>query len=466
MTKAVEAFISYTHKDDALRERLTISLKMLERQGRISTWHDRRIAAGSEWKEAIDTHLETSALILLLISPDFIASDYCFDIEMQRAVKRHDNGEAIVIPIILRPADWKGSPFAKLQALPRDGKPVSTYADRDVAYQEVTTGIRSLLDERFPLSPAPTPLAVSLSAPEILPVTSESPLLAALAIDVSGSMQESIGGLGGAGANRLQGVLQSIEKIAGAANGNGPAPVPSNLVRIFAYGFGFTDRAAEYGALAGLARRFLGDKVPSLPSRIYRGEVRDLFEIAGLGARSLLLGELRDGWEALTNGLWEQRVDLFGQTPMAKAMEMIDRRFADESRAYKGTPRKLLLFISDGDSTDTSPIQRCQQMQREGVTIACGYITSSDVTAPRRLYSEVDPTWPPGGATLFNCSSQVGEELRGLGLLLSEPNAAPIEKWQFDAKSRLFLQINHSEVLSEFLTAMMNLHMGQGTSDR
>ena len=90
MAKAVEVFLSYSHKDDALRERLTISLKMLERQGIIETWHDRRITGGLEWKEAIDSHLGTSNLILLLISPDFLASDYCFDIEMKRALERHE----------------------------------------------------------------------------------------------------------------------------------------------------------------------------------------------------------------------------------------------------------------------------------------------------------------------------------------------------------------------------------------
>ena len=144
--KAVELFLSYSHKDDALRDKLASHLKLLERQGLVRSWHDRKIDAGNEWKDQIDSHLNSAAIILLLISPDFLASDYCFDVEMKRALQRHEDASATVIPIILRPVDWKQAPFAKLQALPTNAKPITTFANRDVAFEEVAAGIRAAIE--------------------------------------------------------------------------------------------------------------------------------------------------------------------------------------------------------------------------------------------------------------------------------------------------------------------------------
>jgi len=138
----VKIFLSYSHKDDELRKELSKHLSLLKRQGIITEWHDRKILAGVEWEEEIDTHLNTSQVILLLISSDFIASDYCYGIEMMRAMERHENGEARVIPIILRAVDWRVSPFSKLQTLPRDGKPVTSWKNYDEAFANVTEGIR------------------------------------------------------------------------------------------------------------------------------------------------------------------------------------------------------------------------------------------------------------------------------------------------------------------------------------
>ena len=125
----IEVFYSYSHRDDELREELERHLSILKRQGIITDWHDRRIGAGTEWKGQIDIHLNTARVVLLLISSDFLASDYCYDIEMRRAMERHESGEARVIPIILRPAIWKGAPFEKLQALPKDAKPVTSWGN-------------------------------------------------------------------------------------------------------------------------------------------------------------------------------------------------------------------------------------------------------------------------------------------------------------------------------------------------
>src|SRR5690242_9935490 len=103
-----EVFYSYAHKDEALREELETHLSMLRRQGHISGWYDRNIDAGIEWAQEIDEHLNTAQIILLLISADFLASDYCYSVEMQCALQRHEAREARVIPIILRPVSWEG----------------------------------------------------------------------------------------------------------------------------------------------------------------------------------------------------------------------------------------------------------------------------------------------------------------------------------------------------------------------
>lgn len=141
-------FFSYSHADEALRDELEKQLSMLKRQGVIETWHDRRIGAGEEIDQAIDERLNQDDIILLLVSPDFLASNYCYDIEMQRAMERHHSGEAIVIPVILRPCDWQSAPFKKLNASPPDGKPVTKWTDRDEAFLEVAKAVRKAA-ERF-----------------------------------------------------------------------------------------------------------------------------------------------------------------------------------------------------------------------------------------------------------------------------------------------------------------------------
>lgn len=135
-------FFSYSHVDEALRDQLEKQLAMLKRQGVIETWHDRRIGAGAEIDRVINEHINNDDIILLLVSPDFLASDYCYDVEMKRALERHDRGEAIVIPVILRPCDWHAAPFGRLNATPPDGKPITKWADRDEAFLEVVKAVR------------------------------------------------------------------------------------------------------------------------------------------------------------------------------------------------------------------------------------------------------------------------------------------------------------------------------------
>lgn len=138
-------FFSYLHKDEALRDQLEVHLSALKREGAISTWHDRRITAGDELGQRIDEQLECADIILLLVSPDFLASDYCHNVEMERALARHAEGSARVIPVILRPCDWQHSPFASLLAAPTDGRPITRWPDQDEAFLDVVSQIRAAL---------------------------------------------------------------------------------------------------------------------------------------------------------------------------------------------------------------------------------------------------------------------------------------------------------------------------------
>jgi internalin A len=136
---------SYSHKDEALRDELETHLSLLKRQGVLSIWHDRKILPGYEWVKEIDENFKTADIILLLVSADFIASDYCWDIEVKEAMRRHEAKEAHVIPIILRDCDWSSAPFGKLQGLPRDGKPITLWPDKDTAWKDVAVGIRRIV---------------------------------------------------------------------------------------------------------------------------------------------------------------------------------------------------------------------------------------------------------------------------------------------------------------------------------
>jgi hypothetical protein len=146
---AVRVFISYSHRDEHLRQQLDKHLAPLKWQKVIESWHDRQIQAGMEWADKIDDNLNRSDIILLLVSPDFVASDYCFKIELHQAITRHEAGEAIVVPVILEPCDWSWLPFAKFQAFPKDAKAISTWTNSNEAFLDVATGIRKVAQELF-----------------------------------------------------------------------------------------------------------------------------------------------------------------------------------------------------------------------------------------------------------------------------------------------------------------------------
>ena len=142
----MKVFISYSHKDKAALERLHTHLAVLRRNGHIEEWFDRDILAGRKINAEVAERLESSRLFLLLVSPDFLASDYCMEREMVRALERNRSGNARVIPIIIEPCDWASTPLRDLKALPQDGKPVSDWTNENNAYLNIVQELRRVLE--------------------------------------------------------------------------------------------------------------------------------------------------------------------------------------------------------------------------------------------------------------------------------------------------------------------------------
>lgn len=140
MSDTIEVFISYSKQDKELRDGLLSHLRPLEREG-IITWHDRQILPGTEWDEEIKARLNAADIILLLISADFLATDYCTQVEIPEALRRHEAGEATVMPVILRSCGWKYTPLAKIQAYPEKAKPVVSWTYIDDAYTDVVDSV-------------------------------------------------------------------------------------------------------------------------------------------------------------------------------------------------------------------------------------------------------------------------------------------------------------------------------------
>jgi uncharacterized membrane protein len=169
----VKIFFCYAHEDEALLNKLKTHLRPLQRQGLIDAWHDRDISPGTKWEYEISQHLNSAQIILLLVSSDFMDSDYCYGIEMKRALERHERGEARVIPVILRHVYWQGEPLGKLQALPKDAKPITDpdWHSLDRAFLSVAEGIHKAVMELIP-KPLPKPVKIAEKAVKEQPLIS------------------------------------------------------------------------------------------------------------------------------------------------------------------------------------------------------------------------------------------------------------------------------------------------------
>jgi hypothetical protein len=146
MKKALRVFISYAHEDEGMKQELEKFLITLKRSDAISVWQDRELEGGTEYEEKIRTELYAADIILLLISQDFIASDFIWSKELKTAMERHENGSARVIPVILRECDWQNLPFGKLVALPTDGQPVDSFPNKDAAYTQIAKSINRVVN--------------------------------------------------------------------------------------------------------------------------------------------------------------------------------------------------------------------------------------------------------------------------------------------------------------------------------
>ena len=143
----VKIFLSYSHIDEEFKNKLDVHFAPLKRNNKVDTWNDRKLIPGTLFDEEIKKHLTEDDIIILLISADFINSDYCYEIEMTTALERMKNGTAVVIPIILRPCLWQETSLKDIQALPKDGKPISKYEDSDDAYFEIVKSINNIIED-------------------------------------------------------------------------------------------------------------------------------------------------------------------------------------------------------------------------------------------------------------------------------------------------------------------------------
>ncbi|AUB39529.1 DNA polymerase III, delta prime subunit [Nostoc flagelliforme CCNUN1] len=144
---SINVFCSYSGKDSIFYKSLTAHLSILKRQGIISAWHDRDIDVSSDWRKEISEQLKQSQVFLFLVSSDYLASDYSYTREMSYALQKHNVNEITVVPIIVRPVDWSDAPFRNLQVLPRNGRPITQWENRDEAFVEIAKTIRQIVEQ-------------------------------------------------------------------------------------------------------------------------------------------------------------------------------------------------------------------------------------------------------------------------------------------------------------------------------
>ncbi|KAA0989275.1 toll/interleukin-1 receptor domain-containing protein [Dyadobacter aurulentus] len=142
----MNAFISYSHNDAEMLTLLHTHLAQLQRDGLVSTWTDREILAGGNLNDSISRSLNNSNIFIALLSPSYIASTYCYEKEFVRAIQRQEEGKLVIVPTIVEPCDWLNTPFSQFKALPKDGKAITTWENKNTAFVDVIQNLRKLIE--------------------------------------------------------------------------------------------------------------------------------------------------------------------------------------------------------------------------------------------------------------------------------------------------------------------------------
>ncbi|HET8962973.1 MAG TPA: TIR domain-containing protein [Chitinophagales bacterium] len=164
-------FISYAHEDELFKDKLVKHLSGLTRNGEINLWTDTVIVPGQEWDNEIKNALHQADIILFLVSADFMASNYIHTIEIENAIAKHNSGEIIIVPVIIRSCDFRSLPLKKFQALPKGNVPVTKWSDEDEAFLNIVEGIKMILAPTK-LNTSPPPV-VNIDSPTIAGITTE-----------------------------------------------------------------------------------------------------------------------------------------------------------------------------------------------------------------------------------------------------------------------------------------------------
>jgi len=222
-TKAVKIYISYARMDRLLIEDFKKHLLPLQRRGLIELLDELEVAPGGNWNVAIDKHLNEADIILLMVSPDFLDSDYCYSKEMQRALERHMQREAHVIPIILRPVHWQDTPFSRLQVLPKDALPVTRWMDRDEAFDDIVKQISEVISSLVDVGDANLfTVATAVSRPQRQHPQKSSAKMSRRTLIIGGIATATIAAAGG---------LYSFFSLKSPnTNGSTPTPSPNNTL--------------------------------------------------------------------------------------------------------------------------------------------------------------------------------------------------------------------------------------------
>ena len=148
MTKPT-VFISYSHKDEEWKDSLVTHLGVLQSQGLLDLWDDRRIGAGEDWHQEIQEAMAAASVAVLLVSAHFLTSQFILGEEVPCLLKRRDKEGLHIFPVIVKPCAWQTVGWlSRMQARPKDGRPLSAGDEHqiDTALTAIATEVHELLN--------------------------------------------------------------------------------------------------------------------------------------------------------------------------------------------------------------------------------------------------------------------------------------------------------------------------------